>query len=387
MKTLVGLILQVLLASSFAGALQAGEWKTEIVDPGGGGRFASMRIDAAGNAHVAYMDLDNTLKYSFWDRAVNRWFTTAIDRTGGFCALTLDSKQRPHISDIEYGTGKLKYIHWDGSKWQKQTIESSAKEISFYTSIALDVNDYPTISFYEYFSATGDNLLRLRAVSWNGARWEIRTADATPGSGKFNSIASDPNGNLHIGYANVKYEGASLRYARWNGKVWEPEIVEGVPGTGYAAFSVFIALDKEDLPHLVYTDVPKQLVKYASRVDGKWKIEVVDSLQRNAYPDRNGLAFDKSGQPYVSYYDAGIGCLKVAHKTDRGWRAEIVSGDSAGYTNSLQIHDGTIWVAYADEATNSLKVSHRALDDAGEPAVLNRASASDPVKSQAGKRQ
>lgn len=387
MKTLLSLILQVFLAGSFAAALQAGEWKTEIVDPGGGGQFTSMRIDASGNVHVVYMDMDNTLKYSFWDRAVNRWFTTPIDRTGGFCALTLDSKQRPHISYLEYGTGKIKYAHWNGSDWQRQTIDSPAKEITFYTSIALDPNDYPVISFYEYFGATGDNVLRLRAVSWNGSRWEIRTADATPGSGKFNSIVSDVSGNIYIGYGNVKYENASLRFARWNGKVWEPEIVEGVPGTGYLAFSVFTVLDKEGAPHLVYSDVPKQLVKYASRVDGKWKIEVVDSLQRVGYPDRNGLAFDKSGQPYVSYYDPGLGCLKIAHKTDRGWSAEIVSRDSAGYTNSVQIHDGTIWVAYADEATNSLKVSHRTLDDAGEPAAPNRPSGSDQAKSQAGKRQ
>jgi hypothetical protein len=387
MRFLRNSILQILLAGSLTATTQSGVWTTEIVDPGGGGQFASMRIDAFGNAHVAYMDRDTGLKYSFWDHSLNKWFTTPLDRTGGFIALALDSKQRPHISYIEYGTGKLKYSHWDGSIWQKQALAIPAKDISFYTSIALDANDYPIISFYEYEAATGDSLLRLRTVSWNGTLWDVRTADSTRGSGKFNSIAYDAKGNLHLAYGNVAYENATLRYARWNGRSWEPEIVEGVPGTGYLAFSVFIALDKLDIPHIVYTDVPRQAVKYASCVGNTWKVETVDSIRKSAYPDRNGLAFDELGNPYISYYDGGLGFLKIAHKKDGGWITEIVDRDFAGYTNSLQIHDGTIWVAYADEPAASLKVSRRLLKDAGSLSPSNDPTAGDQPKGQVSKKQ
>lgn len=358
------LALLALLGFQLRAAVQPSTWSIEVVDSLSSGRFSSLRIDADGNAHVAYMDESQALlKYAFWDHSLKKWFTTTVDRTGGFCSLVLDSKQLPHISYLDYGTGKLKYAHWSGSAWQKQVIDIQAKEISFYTSITLTPDDRPSISFYEYFGALDDNSLRLRVVSWNGTAWEVRTVDETKGSGKFNSIATDSSGHSQVAYANVKYEDASLRFARWDGHSWRSEFIEGEGKPGTSMWAVSLLLDHADQPHIAYNDVENRTVKYATRENGKWKTEIVATLAHEGYPDRYGVALDDKGNPYISFYDEGAGALKVAHRTAGKWVSEVVDENFSGFTSSLQIHGGDLWVTYEDEAAKTLKCARRPLSE------------------------
>lgn len=355
-RTDAQLIILIVLASA-AARVNAADWRQEVVDTSGS-KFSSLRIDRYGNAHVAYVDeSQNLLKYGFWDHKLDKWFTTSLDNTAGYCSLALDSQQHPHISYIDYGA-KLNYTHWNGSSWETQLIPIKAKDISFYTSITVDANDNPSISFYEYWGGGENYLLHLRNVSWNGKFWEVRTVDSTAGSGKFNSITTDSADHQNIAYANVKTENAGLRYARWNGHSWDIEVLEG-SGSEYQIFSVAIVLDKSDNPHIAYTDFRHQLVKYATRRNGKWQLQVVDSLAQAGYPDRNGIAVDEEGHPYISYYDAGRGILKLAHLEGQKWVTEVVDENSAGFTSSLQIVNRTIWLTYASENGVGLKFAYR----------------------------
>jgi hypothetical protein len=348
-----------------------GDWLTKVVDSGAGDKFSSLRIDTYGNAHVAHFDEPRKqLNYSFWDHSLNKWFTAPIDFTSGFCSLALDSKQRPHISYPD-GTGKVREAYWDGVAWQKRNIEINARVIDYYTSIAIDSNDNPSISFYEEIGV-GGNQGRLRMVTWNGKFWALRTVDGDEGSGKFNSIAIDSLGNPQIAYGNVEYKNASLRYARWNGESWNLEILEGAGKPGTSMWSVSLLLDKMDVPHIAYTDVRNQTVKYGTAKGGRWELRAVDSVAKVAYPDRNGIALDSRGNPYISYYDAGLGLLKVAHLSENKWVTEVVDQNYTGYTSSLQIAQGYIWVTYADEASGRLKFARRLLER-GHP--LNSANA------------
>lgn len=350
-----------LLAGCLAASLHAAsDWRLEVVDSGGGGKFSSLQIDRQGSAHVAYVDdARGQLKYSFWDSALDKWFTTSLDISAGFCSLVLDSKQRPHISYIEHE--KLKYARWNGSSWDTQAIQIKAKHIDFYTSITLDAEDNPSITFYEVWGTGDDYLLHLRRVTWDGKFWTVSTVDPTRGSGKFNSAATDSHGNPHIAYANVRDESASLRYARWNGKSWDIAVLEGGGESNFPVYSVKIAVDRQDVPHIAYTDIRKRLVKYATRKDGKWQFQVVDVLAREAYPDRNGIALDDDGNPYISYFDAGAGVLKLAHREENKWVAEVIDSNGAGFTSSIQIARGTIYITYYDSGADSLKCVRRPL--------------------------
>ncbi len=369
---IVLLLLAVSLALSCATALNAQSWSAGIIDPSAG-QFSSLKFDVYGNGHVSYMEPSaNELRYGFWDHNLRQWFRTTVDKTGGFCSLVLDSHQHPHISYLTYGGG-LTYAHWDGAAWQKQRIPVPSRTIEFYTSIALDKNDYPIISFYEVDNAEAERLVRLRTVAWNGKFWALTTVDATKGSGKFNSVAADSKGHLHIAYADVNYENASVRYAYWNTEAWKVEVLEGVGSPGSSAadprnqecWSVSMVLDKDDNPHLTYTDVSHLLVKYAVKKEGHWRIEAIDSLGREGYPDRNGISLDGEGNPYISYYDARAGMLKVAHRQNQKWMVEIVDRGPVGLQSSLQIDHGAIWVTYADEAGGGLRFAHRPWDATG----------------------
>jgi hypothetical protein len=353
--------LLALLLMVFSSVAWTAEWRTSVVDPSVAGSFSSLRIDSFGNGHVAYVDeTQNQLKYGFWDHKLDKWFVTVLDSSTGFCSLTLDSKQRPHISYGEYGTGKIKYARWDGLAWKKETIQIDAKNISFYTSIILDPKDQPRISYYEYWGTGYDYSLLLRTVTWNGKFWEVQTIDSTPGSGKFNFMLSDSKGYPAVAYANVKAEHQGLRFAHWDGRAWQINVLEGITGP-YAIFSVALALDKEDRPHIAYTDMVKNLVKYATFRDGKWDLELVDALAEGAYPDRHGIAVNEDGVPYISYYDAGLGVLKLAHREGSKWEQEIVDQNHAGFTSSLQIAAGQIFVTYRDETRQQVRFARRAL--------------------------
>lgn len=357
----VGLALLLCALGGCAGSqLVAAEWHTEIADAGGGGKFSSFKLDKTGNAHVAYYNESaHELNYAFRDRKLNKWFTTRLDSTSGFCSLALDSKGRPHISYL-LGTGKLGYIHWNGKSWDKETLAINARVIDFYTSIVMGPNDAPRISFYEYWGMGEDYELHLRNVNWAIDRWEVGTIDSKPGSGKFNFMVTAPSGLPQIAYSNVKSENAGLRYAAWNGKSWIVSVLEGITEP-HPCYSVALAIDKDNEPHMVYTDMVSDTVKYAELKKGKWQIEPVDTLVEPGYPDRNGIAIDDDGTAYLSYFDTGAGLLKLAYKVNGKWVAEIVDQNSNGFGSSLQIGQGYIWMTYAGPNGSSLHLAYRKL--------------------------
>lgn len=361
------------------------EWKIETVDSDGPGRFTSLKIDRHGNVHVAYVPevAGHPLKYAFWDHGVGKWFTMQITGNGSFCTLVLDSKQYPHISYADFGTGlgaKLKHAFWDGASWKIVPIEiQKGAVVAYYTSIALDADDHPLLSYYDYADPTNTFRLRMRSVFWMGSYWEALTADAQGGSGKFNSIAVDSKGRPHIAYANVRYESSGLRYASWDGKAWSREIIDGVNGP-LPVYSVNLVIDKNDTPHIVYTDVGGRMLKYATRIGGQWRIESVDAVLGPAYPDRDGIALDSQGNPYLSYYDEKLGVLKVASRSNGKWMIETLDRNFAGFTSSIGVDQDTVWVSYADDNNGLMKVAHRSLAPS-TPAASAHAGDSAPSKS------
>ena len=141
-KRAVSIAIQLLALSCAVATVQGATWQVGLVDTTVGGKYSSLRIDQYGNAHIVSFDYPQwTIWYNFWDHKLNKWFSTPLDNGSGFCSMVLDSKQRPHISYPEYGTGKLRHVYWDGSSWIKETIRIRTRIISYYTSITLDSMD------------------------------------------------------------------------------------------------------------------------------------------------------------------------------------------------------------------------------------------------------
>jgi hypothetical protein len=394
----------LLISSLSHGPLVAADWNIESVDTTGVGRYSSLQIDKDGNAHLIYVieEAGNQLRYGFWDHLRKKWFTMAVDVNASFSSLALDSKQRPHISYADFGTdsgSRLRYAYWDGLKWNRRAVPLDSDCIAYYTAIALDTADKPYISFYEYRGAKGTEfVLRLRAVSWTGEHWEVRTIDGTTSSGKFNAIAFDPQGRVRLGYANVNALTAGVRMATWDGNEWRLEIVDDLSMNARqtVGYSLGMTLDKAGIPHLSYWNINVPLVKYATLRNGRWVTEVVDRPGAAAYWDRNSIALDEDGRPYMSYYDGRSGQLRLAHKAGSHWVVEVVDSGFVGFTSSLQIEHGVIWIAYADETNRQLKVSRRPVSEksgelrqvgVGEARVKRQPHSTEPEQGQSVKPQ
>jgi hypothetical protein len=368
---------------------QAAGWQAELIDRGGSGRFSSLKVDRDGNAHVVWVAEDGreSLKYGFWDHKPKKWFTMKIAEHASFTALALDSHGRPHISWADAGSVigcRLRYARWDGSEWHSEAVPLNADTIAYYTSIALDMKDAPSISFYEYDGPRGSNLrVRMRVATLDGKIWQVRTVDGQNQSGKFNALAADGEGRIHLAYANVNAGTAGTRYARRNAKgEWDLELVDGREQNdlGYVGYAVAIAVDRAGTPHLTYNNYSTPAVKYAVRRDGRWQVEVVEQLAGGAYPDRNAIALDDAGRPYLAYFDAGQGLLRIAHKKGDAWAASVVDENGCGFTSSLAISQDTLWISYADEANRGLKVARLPLAELDGAATAERTDAAPATR-------
>jgi hypothetical protein len=362
-KRLVHAFAALLLPLLFTFSVVAEDWAIEVIDSNQGGRSSTLVIDAHGNAHVAYSDpVQSQLRYAFWDKSQNRWFAMTVDRASdAFVSMALDSKQWPHIASLEYGTGRLKYSHWNGQSWATQVLALSSRRLEYYVSIAIDANDRPVLTYYEVNGTDMAVLsLKLRSVAWNGSNWEIRTIDGTSGSGKFNYIAPHSDGRMSVAYANVRDENADLRYAMWDGKEWKPEILLQSQDKLHIR-SVAIAVDRNDNPHIAFSTAATHDLKYATRRGNRWEFENVDHFVREGYPDRNGIAVDRHGTPYISASDVGARMLKVWCRVGGKWVGEIVESGSSAFTSSIQVSEREIIVTYYDADSNSLKCARRPL--------------------------
>jgi len=79
---------------------------------------------------------------------------------------------------------------------------------------------------------------------------------------------------------------------------------------GSVGFCTSIALDSSDNPHISYSDVSNDDLKYAHWNGSAWEIQSVDT-----FGDVGGytsIAIDSSECPHISYYDWGNGGLKYA---------------------------------------------------------------------------
>ncbi|HPQ05456.1 MAG TPA: hypothetical protein PKZ88_08340, partial [Methanothermobacter sp.] len=111
----------------------------------------------------------------FCGSASATWNITTVDttnNTGQYTSIALDTNNYPHISYYESTNGNLKYARWNGTAWEITTVDSTG-DVGLYTSIALDTNNYPHISYYRGGFLTGD----LKYARWNGTAWEITTVD------------------------------------------------------------------------------------------------------------------------------------------------------------------------------------------------------------------
>jgi len=279
------------------------------------------------------------------------WQTRTVDdagEVGTYTSLALDVEDLPHISYRDYRRLDLRYAHFDGATWITETVDVF-DDAGLYTSLALDSAGHPHIAHCAKAIGAPASFTRIRYASYNGVSWISDTVDSAGLGGAYTSLALDSRDRPHISYFHSPT--GDLVYATHDGDDWITEtVVSAGDGGGYTS----LALDSADHPHIGYYDGADADLKYATHDGVAWISDTVDSGgDVGLYAS---LALDGAGQPHIAY------CLG--------------SGAAAACTQLRYAHhDGESWITETVTMDDALTYISLALDGAGSPHIAYRGSA------------
>ena len=234
------------------------------------------------------------------------WSSEAIvsdNHDGWDNSIAFDSNDNPHTSTIDpgqLGGPGVEYASYDGASWTVEAIGSSDIIYWTTTSLALDDSDNAHISFYD--NTTTD----LMYAENTGGSWNITPVETAGDVGKFSSIALDSNGNPHITYfEDLGDSVGNVKYAAWNGASWDIEVVDQLTRVyiDLARMITSLELDADDTPHISYND--EAVVKYATYNGSSWDIETIVDVhnEETILGQSNSIAVADDGTVHVAYYE------------------------------------------------------------------------------------
>lgn len=294
-----------------------------------------------------------------------------IGDVGQYSSLVLDSNGYPVISYRDVTSGHLKVAHCNdpicsGNDESLQTVDNAIIG-GLHTSIVLDSDGNPVISYYD---ATNGNLkvAHCNDVNCNGGNESLQTVD-TPGDiGHYTSIVLDANGFPVISYYRVT-GGGSIRIVHCNDVDCSGgnEFVSVLAFGGVGEYTA-IALDANGFPIVSYYDATNGdlIVAHCNDVNclgGDESLQTVDSVGNvGSY---TSLILDGNGYPIISYYDVSNGHLKVAHCNDSDCSGNDESlqtvdsvGDVGQYTSLALNNNGYPVISYFNITNSNLKVAY-----------------------------
>lgn len=348
----IGLVLAVLAQLFLAPSALAYSWVTEFADSQGDvGYITGIALDAS-TVHIIYSD-SGKVAIRYAKKTSAGWTTEEVLKTGTASALALDAAGNPHISyTFTSGTTTtLGYASKTGNApWTYSTIESSSQVLIRDSAIALGTNGSVHISY-----RAGQ---RLKYATKNSGPWTTSVVDGGPplnkNVGSYSSIALDANSSPRISYYNLTDK--TLMYAEWLGTTWLKDTADFGGDTGWYTS---LALDARGFPHISYYDSLHNKVKYITwdaSGRGYWiqnaagRGEVVDTVGVGA---QTAIVLNSQNVPAIAYQGGTLPNfeLRYAARTGTGqnkWVSEVVDTGGAGVGVSMQqIADGNPHISYS----------------------------------------
>ena len=195
------------------------------------------------------------------------WQTRTIDggSVGSYSSLALDSNGNPVISYYDSANTSLKLMHCGNLTCTNGnsivTVDNSA-DVGQWSSLALDSSGNPVISYYD---ATNGNLKLAYCNDPNCTVSSAIVVDATTTVGQYSSLALDSNGYPVISYFRETIDGGTLKFVRCgNASCTFGNTFRNLGGGGNTDnFGLYtsIALNSANIPYIAYWDAYNTDVK------------------------------------------------------------------------------------------------------------------------------
>jgi hypothetical protein len=233
-----------------------------------------------------------------------------------------------------------------------------------FTSLQLDSNDFPMISYYEFAPAEDLHFVHCDDEFCNTLS-DVRI-DSANQVGSYTSLVLNGSGNAVISYYESS-NGGNLKIAICNDADCTAPTVNTVDGSADdSGLFTSLQLDGSGFPVIAYYNANADSVMLAHCVDalcaGAAQIHTVDDSSHVGF---NGISMelDASGFPVMSYYDVTNTRLKLAHCSDVNCAAlptinVVDDSGNVGQYSSLGLDGSLPVISYYDDAPNfDLKVA------------------------------
>ncbi len=352
MKKLISIALIMLIFP----LLTFSQWDIEIVNDTTGNSECDITTDNNGYPHISYRDDSHNMYYAHRDGS--QWQTTLIETNNSVfgTSIAVDDTGNPHISFIKsfwYGN-QLWHAWWNGDYWQQESVDSIPYDgdTGDYSSISFDSYGNPHISYT--FQNTVTEVSFIKYAYKDGSGWNLQCIDSITSTFtnqfKYTSLELDSDNYPHISYYD--YDQKDLKYARWDGSEWQIEMIDSVDNVGkYAS----LRLDNFDYPHIAYKDHTNDGVKYANWDGSAWLIETVES--DIGYGNYTSLVLDANNRPCISSVEYS-GEVRFAYRDGTDWQTEVVEDIDCGWTALDIDDDGYCHIVYYNDEFQSLSVRY-----------------------------
>ena len=236
-------------------------WEIEVVDSENqSGLRVSLAVDSNDSPHLAYYSSCDDSKpplLRYANKTSVSWQVATLHSVeycdgSSYTSIALDSHDRPHMAYAAKPSHNLWYVNWSGASWNLEVVDTYPCSDDF-ASIAIDSNDLPHISYY---SGTEKGLKYAFYSHSPMGGWEWTTELVDSGNvGMFTSLALDHQDRPHISYTSDTSGPPithNLYYAHFADGYWSLETVD----TEWVVYETSIALDRCGMPHIAYQAAP-----------------------------------------------------------------------------------------------------------------------------------